>query len=210
MRIVDSHAEQSLLEELLEKSKPNTINQRIHYLLTTPFRYPPLKNGSRFGGRGSPSLFYAAEKKETAFAECAYYRFLFLSDTAGAKEMCEPIITNHTLFRVHAVSENGVDLTAPPFHAHQEEISNKTSHDKSQKLGADMRQAGVKLFRFISARCPQAGTNIGLFDTSPFAFAKPQDPRSWCSRLKGDQIEFSSERESVRFSKSQFLMHGTL
>jgi len=193
MRIVDSYAEQSLLEELLEKSKPNRINPQMHYLLTTPFRYPPLRYGSRFGSRGLPSLFYGSEKQETAFAECAYYRFRFLSDTAGAKAMQKPIITSHTLFKVPLVSEHGVDLTTMPFSAYQDDISNKKSYDKSQQLGVEMRQAGVKLFRFVSARCPQAGINLGLFDRSPFALAKPQESSTWHSRLGEDQIEFSSE-----------------
>ena len=36
---------------------------RLDYLLATPFRYPPLPYGSRFGGRHEPSLFYAARAR---------------------------------------------------------------------------------------------------------------------------------------------------
>jgi hypothetical protein len=60
--LVDDLAEQALLEELIERSKPplRSGTERLHYLLATPFRYPPLRHGSRFGGRFEPSLLYGA------------------------------------------------------------------------------------------------------------------------------------------------------
>ena len=48
-KLVDSLAEQELLEKLLEGAKPPAPGARVHYLLSTPFRYPPLPHGSRFG-----------------------------------------------------------------------------------------------------------------------------------------------------------------
>ena len=51
-KLVDSDAEQALLEELIEEVKPPTgVPAGLHYLLFTPFRYPPLRHGSRFGTR---------------------------------------------------------------------------------------------------------------------------------------------------------------
>ena len=60
-RLVATLAEQDLLESMLEASKPPLPKgtARLDYLLATPFRYPPLPHGSRFGGRHEPSLFYA-------------------------------------------------------------------------------------------------------------------------------------------------------
>ena len=47
-KLVDTAAEQELLEELIETAKPPDITGgRVHYLLSTPFRYPPLRHGSR-------------------------------------------------------------------------------------------------------------------------------------------------------------------
>ncbi|OJT00371.1 hypothetical protein BEE62_09960, partial [Marinobacter nauticus] len=47
-RIVDNMQEQARLEQLLDASKPPIPEQagKLHYLLATPFRYPPLKYGS--------------------------------------------------------------------------------------------------------------------------------------------------------------------
>ncbi len=76
--LVDSAAEHDLLEALLDDSKPPLPNGRefagLHHLLFTPFRYPPLRHGSRFGVRQERGLWYGAEALETAQAEHAYYR----------------------------------------------------------------------------------------------------------------------------------------
>lgn len=46
--LVESREEHDLLEQLLENTKPIISNTK-HYLIFTPFRYPPLAYGSRFG-----------------------------------------------------------------------------------------------------------------------------------------------------------------
>ena len=53
MNLVDDLEEQELLEQLLDEVKPpyKKGTQKLHYLISTPFRYPPLKYGSRFGDR---------------------------------------------------------------------------------------------------------------------------------------------------------------
>lgn len=47
LQLVDTLEEQALLEELLESSKPPVPAdaEPLHYLLKTPFRYPPLRWG---------------------------------------------------------------------------------------------------------------------------------------------------------------------
>lgn len=50
-----------------------------HYLLATPFRYPPLKV---VGTRSEPSLFYGWPETRTVPAEAASYRFVFWSGMA--------------------------------------------------------------------------------------------------------------------------------
>jgi hypothetical protein len=71
-KLVHTAAEQELLETLLERVKPPvTTGSRRHYLLFTPFRYPPLRHGSRFGSRHELGIWYGAEQQRTAFAEVA-------------------------------------------------------------------------------------------------------------------------------------------
>lgn len=61
-QLVDTLEEQALLEEMLETVKPSYPGRldHLHYLLKTPFRYPPLKWGSRFGRTFEPSIFMVA------------------------------------------------------------------------------------------------------------------------------------------------------
>src|SRR3546814_15761180 len=68
MKLVDGIEEQLLLEEMIEAAKPPlpAAARGLHYLLATPFRYPPLPSGSRFRAAGEPGVFYAAAPLPTA------------------------------------------------------------------------------------------------------------------------------------------------
>src|SRR5258705_94017 len=65
LKLVDSVAEQSLLEDLVEASKPSVPPEcrDLHYLLFTPFRYgAPYPRGTRFRRAGmTEGVFYSAE-----------------------------------------------------------------------------------------------------------------------------------------------------
>ena len=108
--LVRTLAEQALLEDLIEASKPRVPGPAVglHYLLATPFRYPPLPWGSRFGRRFEPSLFYAARGIDTVLAECAYYRFVFWSGMAEPPPA--PLDTRHTLFSASIETGHGLQL----------------------------------------------------------------------------------------------------
>ncbi len=68
-KLVDSAEEQVLLEEMIDRVKPPDITGgRLHYLLFTPFRYPPLKHGSRFGGRRERGIWYGSGDRRTALS----------------------------------------------------------------------------------------------------------------------------------------------
>ena len=71
--LVDTVEEQLLLEEMLDGIKPKVPPEckKFDYLIYTPFRYPPLKHGSRFGKKTQGSIFYGSTRIETAFAEMA-------------------------------------------------------------------------------------------------------------------------------------------
>jgi hypothetical protein len=115
-KLVGTNAEQTLLEQMLERSKPPLRTDReLHYLLSTPVRYPPLRHGSRFGTRFEPSLWYGSEELRTAFSEVAHYRWLFLDGTRAELGSVE---TQLTAFSVPVETERGVDLTMAPFAAH--------------------------------------------------------------------------------------------
>lgn len=72
--LVANLSEQYLLEHMLDESKNKLAEDTntLDYLLFTPFRYPPLKWGSRFGTEYERGLFYGSQLLATALAEVAY------------------------------------------------------------------------------------------------------------------------------------------
>src|SRR5438067_1217618 len=120
-KLVDTAEEQMLLEELIDRAKPPDMTRgKLHYLLATPFRYPPLRHGSRFGRRHERGIWYGSETRRTMFAEVAYYRFVFL---AGTRADLGALTTQLTAFTVRAHSARGIDLVSAPFDAHRRTIS---------------------------------------------------------------------------------------
>ena len=209
-KLVDSDAEQRVLEDLLESSKPAAPPRGLHYLLLTPFRYPPLAHGSRLRTRADPGVWYGSGEQRTAFAEAAYYRLLFLEGTAAAIDSLE---LDLSAFRASFDTPRGVDLTRAPFAAHRAEISSPVSYAHSQPLGRDMREAGVEACLFESARDPE-GINVALFTPRAFAARKPLPPESWrCVATRGFVEVVKKDvfrRVSHRFERGQFEVDGKL
>jgi hypothetical protein len=211
-KLVDSDAEQRLLEELLETAKPPAADDgRLHYLLSTPFRYPPLRHGSRFGARWDRGIWYGAETIHAAFAEVAYYRLLFLEGTAADLDGLE---TDLSAFRAPVATRRGLDLTRPWFDQWRDSIASKTSYADSQPFGAALREAGVEVCRYVSARDPDRGTNLALLTPRVFTTRRPRGLETWRSVASRDAVEFSKrdyfERRHVRFSRETFLVDGAL
>ena len=212
-RLVDSDVEQAALEALLdERAKPPVPEEleALHYLLSTPFRHPPLRNGSRFGTRFERGILYGAGELPVAFAEVAYYRLLFLEGTAADLGL---LTVDLTAFSFGIAAKKAVDLTRPPFAAHQAEISSKTTYDAPQRLGAEMRESGVACCLYVSARA-QSGVCIAVFD-DVFKPRKPFGEERWTCAATRERVEFSSGgllRDPVRhaFEREQFLVRGRL
>jgi len=213
-KLVDSDAEQERLETLIEGIKPPLPRDpsfaHLHYLLATPFRYPPLRWGSRFRRRRDPGVWYGSQTIDAALAEKAYYRLLFLQDTA-ADLSSEVILTS---FETVLQSSQAIDLTEPPFSAYETQISNPATYAFSQPLGVAMRQDHVTFCFYRSARDPQKGKNVAVF--SPLAFAEKKvadrSRENWYSYATRHMVEFHSQRFSptprLRFPRSVFEMAG--
>ncbi|WP_373044499.1 RES family NAD+ phosphorylase [Vulgatibacter sp.] len=212
-KLVDSDEEQGLLEELLEGVKPPVPRETegLHYLLSTPFRHPPLRHGSRFATRHEPSLWYGSEALATAFAEVAYYRLLFLEGTSAE---LEPIEVELSAFQARIRSERCVDLGAGPFREYQLALRSATSYAATQALGAAMRADGVEMFLFGSARSDDGGRNVALFTSRVFTRKKPTVPQTWRCIATRAGVEivrrdyFTQARH--RFEREQFLVQAVL
>lgn len=209
--LVDSLEEQALLEELLEQTKPPLPGRAsLHFLLRTPFRYPPLPFGSRFGARTEPSLLYGALTIGTTLAEAAFYRFLFWHGMSSPPATA--ITSQHTAFTARYRSQRGLRLQLPPFDRHRQALTDPASYAASQALGAAMRQAGIEAFEFISARDSAAGLNVALYTPKALASRQPMASQRWICQTSAAQVDFLEEAtHAVRsFKLEQFLVGGKL
>lgn len=228
-RIVDDMQEQARLEQLLDSSKPAipASADKLHYLLATPFRYPPLKHGSRFGRSFEPSLFYGAMSIPTALAETAFYRFVFTGHLSVPFR--RPLTTLHTVFSARFRSAKAVRLQANSWQDLHEALADPTSYRESQALGTDMRQSGVELFQFLSARALQAGLyqlpwnpeagvtglNLALFSPTAFRDRTPRSYQKLIVATSADHVSMSLSLENgnkqvFHFGRSEFLVDGAI
>lgn len=211
-RLVDSDREQHLLEDMIEGAKPPAAGGRhLHYLLATPFRYPPLRHGSRFGRRHERGLWYGADEPRTAFAEVAYYRLLFLE---GTEADLSPLSVEVSAFQASVKTDRGIDLTVAPFSIHHSAISSPTSYEQSQSLGTAMREADAHGFRYASARDVEGGTCVALFSPKAFSQTRPTVPQAWqCVATKAG-VELTKKdvfaRSSFVFPRPSFEVGGKL
>lgn len=217
-KLVDSHAEHELLEAMLEASKPPVpaAARDLSYLLSTPFRYPPLRHGSRFGRRHERGIWYGSVAIATVLAEVAFYRFVFLAGSQ-AFDGDPRVLTRLTAFRVDVATEAGVDLTGGAFADAQATLRAKDSYGATQALGTQMRGLGVQAFQYVSARDPYGGPNVGVFD--PRAFASPPHPDTTDYECFSShaRVEFRDThvvrrlaRRPLAFHRSQFEVDGKL
>ncbi len=213
-KLVETDAEQEILEKLIDKVKPPVPEGmgHLHPLLFTPFRHPPLRWGSRFGTRAERGLWYGSLALATAFAEVAYYRLVFLE---GTHADLSPVTVELSAFTAVVDGKHGLELGRAPFAAYEALISSKTSYAESQPLGAEMRAAGIDAFTFTSARDPERGQNVALF-TPCFAKSRPSVPRTYVCTVSTRGVDLSRKdllkkaRERFTFPRETFEVDGKL
>lgn len=171
-RILDTRAEQELLEEILEESKPPVPKEAagLDYLLFSPFRYGPLApGGSRFRGVTDPGVFYGAGAVRTAASEVAYWRWRFLQDSRGLERL-QP--SSFTAFRVPLAS-SAVDLRKPPFQRDSLLWRHPSDYSATQALARAVRGAEIDLILYRSVRDPEPGWCAAVLHPRAFAAKKP-------------------------------------
>ena len=212
-QIVDNLEEQSILESLLEETKPPLPDgsRHLHYLLSTPFRYPPLLHGSRFGQRHERSLFYASKSIETLLAEASYYRFVFWS---GMREPppSSQFITEHTVFGGRYYTDKGIQLQHVPFTQYQHELANPAHYQVTQQLGTLMREQGVEALEYVSARDHDHGINVALYTPDALIVNEPLFAELWLCTTSKDVVRFSSRevKKVFSFAIDGFYVEGQL
>ncbi|MBM4188418.1 MAG: RES domain-containing protein [Gemmatimonadetes bacterium] len=176
MMLVDSLEEQRVLEHLLDQAKPRLPEgvRHLHYLLATPFRYPPPPGGSRFRGPRDPGVFYCATAVRTACAELGFWRWKFLEASGLVSIPPAP----HTLFRVR-LQGAAIDLRVAPFSSRGRRWTHPTDYAPCQALAREARASRVELIRYQSVRDPEQGAAIAVLAPSAFAEPAPVTAETW-------------------------------
>ena len=196
MRLVDNAAEQRVLEDLLEASKPALPPgaARRHYLVFTPFRYrSPV--ATRFRRAQDPGVWYGAEELRTACAEVAYWKWRFLMESEALAGSA--LQTEHTFFRAKARGRCA-DLTAAPWKAAARAWMHPSDFGECQALAEAARRHGVAWIRYAAVRaegrCGAVLTPDALALAEPFAqqtwACKTSAAGAWLQRAGGERYDF--------------------
>lgn len=193
MALVDTLAEQDVLEQVIEASKPRlpAACAGLDHLLATPFRYRPAGRGSRFRRAEGFGCFYAAEASETAAIEAAFWLLLLRLDSPSLPPMQAPI---ERLGFAVTVSGPALDLTEPPLAAARELWTHPTDYAPCQDFAEAALDAGVPLLRYASVRDPEHRANLAVLDCAGFESRQPLPPReTWWMFIRRSTVQLRRE-----------------
>ncbi len=153
MQLVDTLEEQDVLEQLLEESKPPTIQPQSpkHYLLLSPFRYFP-QHSSRFRPSQQSGLWYGSSTLEGACSEIAYWRMRFILDSAGLSTD-GPVMTFHTFYQA-SVEGLAINLMDMPWSACSHLWKHTSDYSATHKLAEAAAAANIQWIQYESVRAP--------------------------------------------------------
>lgn len=182
LKLTDTAAEQTLLEELVDAAKPPVPPEcrHRHYLLSTPFRHgAPDPAGSRFRRAGlTPGVFYGSATVDTALAEMAFHRLLFFSESPDMPWPANP--GEFTAFSVGFRTAAGLDLSLSPLDSDRRLWTHRTDYTATQTLADRARTAGIGVLRYASVRDPSpSARNLALLACHVFRGREPVERQTW-------------------------------
>jgi len=208
LKLVDSVAEQELLEKLIETTKPTLPPEcrKLHYLLSTPFRYgAAYPAGSRFRRAGmTEGVFYASETPQTAVAEMAFYRLLFFAESPATPWPANP--AEYTAFSSEYATKKAIDLSKGKYARSRKKWMHVTDYGPCQAFADIARAAEIEIIRYASVRDPAQGMNVALLTCRAFARPKTIDQQTWHIRLgeAGAQAICEAPKSGITFDRKAF------
>jgi hypothetical protein len=208
LKLTDTLAEQQLLEDLIEDTKPPVPPECRHldFLLATPFRYGAVyPQGSRFRRAGrTPGVFHAAEAPATAVAEIAFYRLLFFAESPQTPWPADA--AEYTAFSVAISTQAMLDLTAAPLSRDHAAWTALSDYSACQALADAARTADCDVIRYQSVRDPEKGANLAILSCRAFARPDPVERQTWRIRVGEHGVQALCEfpRVAIEFAPSVF------
>lgn len=223
--LVDNLKKQEVLERLLEQSKPTRLagSEKLHYLLATPFRYPPLPWGSRFGAVAANGIFYGSKTVTTLLAEAAYYRLIFFH--AMDPPPATPVTSYHNIFSAKYHANPGIRLQDPRWQKYWGKLTDPGNYGFCQSLGLQLRRAQVSGLEVPAARALQAGLvdlppgnsegiNVALFEPSALLKKPPTQIADVTAESHSSSVSFllrlDEQIMTQNFTLEMFQVDGIL
>ncbi len=203
LRLVDNAAEQELLEQLLEQSKPPLPAEArgLHYLLFTPFRYvSPWP--SRFRPANRPGCWYGAEEVRTALAEVGYWRWRIHGDSEAFADTA--LVVQFTVFQAQ-VEGRCVDLCSPPWSSTAELWCHPTDYSDCHAVAAACVERTVAWIRYSSVRDPQAAACGAVLDASALSLPDACQQQTWAAKITAEGAIFSHAFGALQFDASEWV-----
>ena len=103
-------------------------------------------------------------------------------------------------------------MQCPPFSAHRDLLCHRTDYRATQRLGAALRAAAVDGFEFGSARDPEGGINVALFEPAALSSRRPLDPEPLLCETGASLVRFRGAPTSAtdEFPLAPVLVDGEL
>ena len=167
-KLTDSTAEQTILEELIERAKPpvhqsasTSIIFYQHRFATVPLTRLDLAFEDPACTLG---VYYGSEHPHTAIAELCFHRIMFFSESPNTRWPSDA--GEYTAFAADYAARS-IDLTAPPFNSRARFWSNPTRYEECQILADLARAAEVDLIKYASVRDPHHRLNHAVLRADP-------------------------------------------
>lgn len=208
LKLTDTLAEQALLEDLIEGTKPAIPPdcRHLNFLLATPFRYgAPYPHGSRFRRAGrTPGLYYASESAPTAVAEMAFYRLLFFAESPATPWPSNA--AEYTAFSAALSTTRLLDLTSAPLSADADIWTDPLDYAGCQTFADAARATDTDVIRYQSVRDPAQGNNLAILTCRTFSQPAPVGHQTWRIRLSASGIQALCEfpQQALEFPRDAF------
>lgn len=206
MRIVDTNAEQSVLEDVLEASKPPVPEpcRHLDYQFWSPFRYGCYPRASRFRRAGpTPGVWYGAEEVLTAVAESVWGSLRFFRASPDTPMPRWPV--EHTAVMADIRVGKSIDLTTPDMQD-QGKWDAADDYTDCLDLADRARDAECQAIRYRSVRDPDHNANVAVLDCAGFAQPAPIATQEWHLMLTPELVRAHCETLRQRY---QFLVGET-
>lgn len=200
MRLVDNTAEQELLEQLLEASKPPLPpdSRGLHYLVSTPFRYTS-PYPSRFRPAHEPGIWYGAEEPETVAAELAWWRWKFLVESDGLRD--EQVVTEHTFFQAQFKGVE-LDLTVQPWLRLRDVLRDGDDYSVCHTLARQVRERTtppIAALHYESAR-REGGLCEAVFSPKALSLPALHLQQTWICKTTRHLVMFRHDDEALEYA----------